>query len=228
MSGRPEQLGRQLRRLRTIAGDPRAHPAALTLSRATHLAIDIAKEQTDLETAEAFAELVTRGVLDAALAQRLAAWATSDGAEVYKALEDDAAFGSVAMPIARDLDRFLRSVEIGASAPELPFEALTKHARDPYPPGSSKPSSRIAFTIYGRSFELAERGGQATVSVDDQPVELVARVAEAELVVPWIPILAAPMQKPEVHHEPSGIRVAWEGLILTFDLTLARARVEVG
>ena len=72
MSGRLEQLGRQLRRLRTIAADPHVHPAGLTLSRATHLVIDLALEHAaDEEPREALVLLVATESVDRSLADRL-------------------------------------------------------------------------------------------------------------------------------------------------------------
>lgn len=213
--------------MRAIAGDPHVHPAALTLSRATHLARDIALEQSDKETVvDAFTHLATAGIVESMLAARLATWIESEGASVYPELEARPdAFGELAMPIARDLDRFLRSIEHGAPAPEVPLDPISKAGG----PAGPKPSSRSAVTILGRLFELAERNGQATVTLDEHPLPVGMRGTERQL--SSFPLLAAPKSKPSVQHEPSGTTlVRWEAerftLELTADLRTVYVRVE--
>lgn len=233
MSGRLEQLGRQLRRLRTIAADPHAHPAALTLSRATKLAIDLALEHADRETPrEAIDQLVVAGMIDMGLADRLNRWIETDSAGVYEQLDaqptNHRLINDRAMPVARDLDRFLRCIEHQTALhdADASFDPI---AKDPTLE-KSRPSSKSSVTVSGRILELAERAGQATVTLDDRilPIRL-----PGDRLIETFPILAAPRSKPEVHYEPSGTtRIQWVperfSLELAPDLASVRVVVEVG
>ena len=123
MSGRTEQLGKQLRRLRTSAAVEDDRACETALRRATHLARDLVHEHAEAADADdhaaALAELEAKGVLDPALAERMAACIeraegeAGDDAPTIDGLLDDGAI----------LDRFLRSIEHGALMPELPFAA---------------------------------------------------------------------------------------------------------
>lgn len=203
MTGRFTQLGRQLRKLRHIAGATPAESAVTTVRRATQLACDLAREQASLEEAPAaFRALGERGLLEPALAERLAGYA-----------EDVPAASESPRPLAigGDLDRFLRSLEHGVLAPELPFEALGASER-------ARPDSTAAVVISGRVLELEVRGGAATIAIDDREVPAAAfRLAQA------------PLSKPEVHHDPTGAtRVVWslENVIIEVAADFAQIRVE--
>lgn len=187
MSGRTEQLGRQLRRLRSNAADNDAKGCALALRRATHLARDLALEHAEAEEPPAaLAELVTKNMIDAALAERIGGCIERSDDEDQETTIDSA------LDDGRDLDRFLRSIEHGALMPELPFLALT-------PTEMPHASSRAAVTISGRHVVLAERGHEGLVFVDDRPVGKPFQ------------LLAAPKSKPVVIHDPGGVtRIVWE------------------
>jgi len=203
MTGRFTQLGRQLRKLRHLAGATPAESAVTTVRRATQLACDLAREEAAIEEAPAaFRALAERALLDDALAERLAGYAA-----------DVAATSESPRPLAigGDLDLFLRSLEHGAPAPELPFEALVAGER-------SRPDSTAAVVISGRVLELEVRGGAATIAIDERAVESAPfRIAQA------------PLSKPEVHYEPTGVtRVVWshENVIIEVAANFAQVRVE--
>ena len=119
MSGRYEQLGRQLRKVRTSLAKHDMRATSVALRRATHLASDLVLEQVDVDdVASGLAELVTRNIVDAALADRLVRSFASDEGLAH---EPDA---TEVTARGRDLDRLLRSLEHGAVMPELPFVAL--------------------------------------------------------------------------------------------------------
>jgi hypothetical protein len=144
VSGRLEQLARQIRKLRTSAADP-----ARTLQRAVHLAVDLAQEHADGD----FAKLAAAGILDAEVGQRLAALADHQ----LSARE----FSPEALV---DLDVFLRSIEIGAPAPALALPPLGEPAK--LPPGTRRASVNVS----GRVISLVGRDGRAFVLVDDRPI----------------------------------------------------------
>lgn len=151
MSGRTEQLGRQLRRLRTNAADQDTKGCALAVRRASHLARDLADESDGLEA------LVTKGVIDAVIAEKVAgcierADDESQDSDIAALLDD-----------GRDLDQFLRSVEHGAPMRELPFTPLT-------PATMPAASTRASLTVSGRHITVGERGGEGLVFIDDRPV----------------------------------------------------------
>jgi hypothetical protein len=133
VSGRYEQLGRQLRKVRASLAKHDNHAVSVALRRATHLASDLVLEQVETDDVSAgLAELVTRHIVDAALAERLVHRFAADAVPV----PDPEAAGE----LGRDLDRFLRSLEHGAIMPELAFVALA--ASEP-PPAESPPRSRF-------------------------------------------------------------------------------------
>jgi len=224
MTGRLTQLGRQLRKLRHIVGGlPSAEPMT-TLRRATQLARDLACEAAEVDDAQAgFQELVARGILDPALAERLAAWVASHGADVSKTTPPRVdGFGELAMPIGRDLDRLLRSLELGAPAPEIPFDALVTRERVA---GHAKPDSTAAVTISGRIVELEVRGGHAVIAVDEQPITMTQDAGER---VPSFALAAAPMSRAEIHREPTGVtRVVWKYEHVAIELAPDFTRVRV-
>jgi hypothetical protein len=160
---------------------------SVALRRATHLASDLVLEQVEGDdVAAGLAELVTRQIVDAALAERLARRFTADE-EHEPAVTEIAALG-------RDLDRLLRSLEHGAVMPELPFVALVA-AEVP------AAESRAALTISGRHVVIAGRGGEGLVFIDDRPVG-------RPFVMP-----SPPAGKAEVHRDPTGrTRIIWESL----------------
>ena len=222
MSGRFTQLGRQLRKLRTIIGGAPSADPVTTLRRATQLACDLAREHAGVEDAQAgFRELAVRGLLDPALAERISAWVTAHGTDVTQATTlRDGELGGRAMQIGRDLDRFLRSLEIGASAIEIPFDALV--AREDSGP---KPDSTAAVTISGRLVELEVRDGRATVSVDEQLIAMAH--ASGDPLISFV-LAAAPTSKPDVHRELTGVtRVTWSRENVTLELAPDFARVQV-
>ncbi len=195
MSGRYEQLGRQLRKVRTSLAkhDPRA--TSVALRRATHLAADLVLEQVEGDdAAAALGELVSRNVLDAALGDRVSALlAARDARDAELTDVDVTARG-------RDLDRLLRSLEHGASMPELSFAALDAVE---VPPAES----RASLTISGRHVVLAARGGEGMVFVDDRAIG-----------APF-PMRATPTSKAEVTRDPSGTTsITWEAEGLALDL----------
>ena len=204
MSGRYEQLGRQLRKVRSALAkrDPKA--ISVALRRATHLASDLALEQVETEdVAVAIRELATRGVIEPALAERVAARlaAAGDREELPEEL--------VVVERARDLDRLLRSLEHGAPMPELPFTPLDA-------PEAPTAESRAAVTISGRHVVLGGRGGEGLIFVDERPVGRPFRM------------VAAPTSKADVRREASGrTRIAWdaEGLVVELGADLASATV---
>ncbi len=217
MTGRFTQLGRQLRKLRHIIGtSPSAEPVT-TLRRATQLACDLACEHAAVDDARAaFHDLAAREILDPALAERLAGYA----ADVSRppAPRDDHV-GGRAMAIGHDLDRLLRSLELGAPAPEIPFEAIV--ARET-PEGGARPDSTAAVVISGRIVELAVRGGLAVIAVDEKPIQMT--LASGKIVTSFA-LAAAPTSRAEVHRERTGeTRVAWspENVVIELGPDLAR------
>jgi hypothetical protein len=237
MSGRLTQLGRQLRKLRHIIGEAGRGQAApgpagvdgeaqtapvTTLRRATQLACDLACEHADVDDAQAaFHDLTGRGIIEPALAERLAAWAASHTDVSSAASQREDQLGTErAMTIGRDLDRFLRSLELGAPAPEAPFEPLV--ARDRV----SRADSTAAVPISGRIVEIEVRHGLAVIEVDEQPI---AMTLEASEPVRSFALAAAPTSRAEVHREPTGVtRVVWgpEKLALELAADFTRVRVE--
>lgn len=214
VTGRTTQLGRQLRKLRHIAGGQGSGDPATTLRRATQLARDLACEYADVEDATAgFQALSDRGVLEPALAARLATWVASPGTAA-----------ELAMPIGGDLDRFLRSLELGAPAPEIPFDAIVAREAPAVP--ERRPDSTAAVTISGRVVEIEERGGRAVISVDERPLPMT--LDSGELVTSFA-IPAAPQSRAEVHREPTGVtRVVWspENMAIEIAPDFASARIE--
>ena len=207
MSGRLTQLGRQLRKLRNIVGgDPAAEPIT-TLRRATQLACELAREHTGLDEDEpALRALVQREVVDPALADRLVAWTLRDGAPAGETMQ-----------IGADLDRLLRSLESGASAPALPFEPIVP--RDTGPAADST----AAVTVSGRLFELEVRSGHATVSIDKQ---LIAMATDAGEPMISFALSAAPTSRPETQHARTGeIRIVWPVEKLALEIAPDFARV---
>ena len=195
MSGRYEQLGRQLRKVRTSLAKHDRKATSVALRRATHLASDLVLEQVETDdVAAALAELQTQHIVDPELAARLVPRLTADEDRVH---EPDAAEVIVA---GRDLDRLLRSLEHGAPMPELPFAALE-------PVEAPVAESRGALTISGRHVVIAGRGGEGLVFVDDRPVGR-----------PFA-MLSAPTSKAEIHRDPSGTtRITWESEGLAVEL----------
>jgi len=202
VSGRYEQLGRQLRKVRTSLAKHATRATSVALRRATHLASDLVLEQVEVDdVAAGLAELVTRHVVDAALAERLARSFTDDDRQQ----EADAA---EAAELGRHLDRLLRSLEHGAMMPELPFVALV-------PIEVPAAESRAALTISGRHIVIAGRGGEGLVFVDDRPIGR-----------PFA-MRTPPTSKADVHRHPSGAtRITWEseGLALELGADFASAR----
>lgn len=145
MSGRLEQLARQIRRLRTSASDP-----ARTLQRALHLAADLATEYADGD----FAALAAKGTIDSALADRLAALSAKE-----RVAETDVTADAVV-----DLDVFLRSVELGHPAAPLALSPLESAPK--LPPGTHRASVNVS----GRVISVVGRDGRAFVLVDDKPI----------------------------------------------------------
>jgi len=194
VSGRYEQLGRQLRKVRISLAKHDSRATSVALRRATHLAIDLVLEEVDADdVAAGLAELVTRHILDAALAERLGNKLTADDREH----EPDA---TEVTELGRDLDRLLRSLEHEAMMPELPFVALV---------ATEVPAaeSRAALTISGRHIVIAGRGREGLVFVDDRPVGR-----------PFA-MHSAPTSKAEVRRDPSGsTRIIWEAEGLAVEL----------
>ncbi len=204
MSGRYEQLGRQLRKVRTSLAKHDDKATAVALRRATHLASDLVLEHVEVdEVAGGLAELVTRQIVDAALAERLG---QRFAAEDDREHEPDAA---EVTERGRDLDRLLRSLEHGALMPELPFVALNATE-------APAAESRASLTISGRHVVIAGRGGEGLVFVDERPVGR-----------PFT-MRAAPTSKAEIHRDPGGrTRITWEseGLAVELGPDLATATV---
>lgn len=173
------------------------------MRRATHLARDLIHEhapdaEPDAHEA-ALDEIAKAGVVDAALAVRLAACidrvdnkeAGAEEPTLDELLEDGAI-----------LDRFLRSIEHRALAPELPFVALASVGGI-----AESATSKSAVMVSGRQVLLAERGREGMVFVDDKPAGK-----------PF-PLLGAPRSKPQVRHEASGVtRIVWESENVAIEL----------
>ena len=195
MSGRYEQLGRQLRKVRTSLAKHDSKATAIALRRATHLASDLVFELAESEdVASGLAELVRRGIVDAELAERLARRLSGEADREYEpdAPEVTAAGG--------DIDRLLRSLEHGAAMPALPFVAIE-------PTEAPAMESRAAITISGRHVVIGGRGGEGMVFVDDRPVGR-----------PFA-MRTAPTTKAEIHRDPSGrTRIYWEAEGLSVEL----------
>lgn len=199
MSGRTEQLGKQLRRLRSAAAIEDFKACAQAFRRATHLARDLIHEHAESEDhGPALAQLESRKVIDAALAERIAGCierAEAETDESEPTIEELLADGA-------DLDRFLRSVEHGALAPELSFEPF-----DNVSGMTESATTKSAVMVSGRQVVLAERGHEGMVFVDDKPVGK-----------PF-PLMAAPRSKPELHHDDDGVtRIVWEAENLVVEL----------
>ncbi|MEO8549441.1 MAG: hypothetical protein ABI678_05695 [Kofleriaceae bacterium] len=223
MSGRLTQLGRQLRKLRTIIGGAPSADPVTTLRRATRLACDLACEHAGVEEPDTgFRELARRGLLDPALAERIIGWVAALGIDVTEATAlREGELGGRAMQIGRDLDRFLRSLEIGASAAEIPFAALV-----PRESSGPKPDSTAGVTVSGRLVELEVRDGRATVSIDDQLIAM-ARASGDPLIS--FELTTAPTSRPEVHRELAGVtRVVWSPENITLELAPDFSRVQIG
>jgi hypothetical protein len=205
VSGRYEQLGRQLRKVRTSLAKHDTKATSVALRRATHLASDLVLEQVETDdVAGGLAALVTRNLVDAALAERLVRRFTADEDLQH---EPDA---EEVTELGRDLDRLLRSLEHGAAMPELPFLAL--HAAE-----VPAAESRASLTISGRHVVLAGRGGEGLVFVDDRPVGR-----------PFV-MASMPKSKAEVHRDPSGrTRITWEIEGLAIELGPDFATADVG
>jgi len=151
VSGRYEQLGRQLRKVRTSLAKHDSKATSVALRRATHLASDLGLEHDGLD------ELVTRHILDAELAERLTRRFSSDD---DRDQEPDATAVTVA---GGDLDRLLRSLEHGVAMPALPFAAIEATT-------APDADSRVALTISGRHVVIGGRGGEGLVFIDDRAV----------------------------------------------------------
>jgi hypothetical protein len=145
VSGRLEQLARQIRKLRT----PDSSEPARTLQRALHLASDLAAEHAE---GGDFAALAAQGIIDGGVAERLTAIA---GKRLTEREVTDAAIV--------DLDVFLRSLEHGAPAPPLVLPPLAGTPK--LPPGVQK----TALNISGRVITLVGKEGRAFVLLDDKP-----------------------------------------------------------
>jgi hypothetical protein len=204
VSGRYEQLGRQLRKVRTALANHDAKAMSVASRRATHLASDLVFEQVDTEdVSAALADLVSRQIVDAALAERLGSKFTAEDNLEHEPSEDEVG------ALGRDLDRLLRSLEHGAVMPELPFtplDAIEVPAAE----------SRASLTVSGRHVVVAGRGGEGLVFLDDRPIGR-----------PF-PMLSAPQSKAEVHRDPSGrTRISWqaEGLAIQLGPDFATAEV---
>ncbi|HEY6036655.1 MAG TPA: hypothetical protein VIV58_20400 [Kofleriaceae bacterium] len=195
MSGRYEQLGRQLRKVRTSLAKQDAKATGVALRRATHLASDLVLELVESEdVAGGLAELVTRRIVDAELAERLTHRFSSDDDREH---EPDAPEATAA---GGDLDRLLRSLEHGAAMPALPFLPIAATE-------APEMESRAAVTISGRHVVIGGRGGEGMVFVDDRPVGR-----------PFA-MRTAPTTKAEIHRDPSGhTRISWEPEGLSIEL----------
>lgn len=159
---------------------------SVALRRAAHLARDL--------VGDGLSELVTRGIVDSALAERLGRWFTVEDDREHEASEAEAA------DAGRDLDRLLRSLEHEAAMPELPFAPIV---------ATELPAaeSRVALTISGRHVVIAGRGGEGLVFVDDRPVGR-----------PFA-MLTAPTGKADVHRDPTGTtRITWDSDALVVEL----------
>lgn len=147
VSGRLEQLARQIRRLRTTASDP-----GRTLQRALHLARDIASDSAETEDGQ-FTALAGKNVITTELAQRLT--------ELNDQRLEDRHVTDAAIV---DLDVFLRSIELGA--PAQPIEVPPLGTSPKLPPGTQRASVNVS----GRVVSVVGRDGRAFVLVDDRPV----------------------------------------------------------
>jgi hypothetical protein len=177
----------------------------VALRRATHLASDLVLEQVESDdVAGGLAELVTRHIVDASLAERLVSRFTRE-----QDLDPEPGAAEVT-ELGRDLDRLLRSLEHGVVTPELPFVAL--HATE-----VPAAESRAALTISGRHVVIAGRGGEGLVFVDDRPIGR-----------PFA-MRSAPTGKAELHRDRSGgTRISWESEGLTVELGPDFATAAVG
>lgn len=195
MSGRYEQLGRQLRKVRTSLAKHDTKATAVALRRATHLASDLVLEHVESDdVAGGLTELVTRNIVDAALAERLVHRFTGDEDRNHEPDPDEVT------ERGRDLDRLLRSLEHGAVMPELPFAPL--HATE-----APAAESRAALTISGRHVVIAGRGGEGLVFVDERPVGR-----------PFA-MRASPTGKAEIQRDAAGrTRIIWESDGLSVEL----------
>jgi hypothetical protein len=197
VSGRTEQLARQIRKLRTSAAEP-----ARTLQRAVHLALDLAAEALESEDGTGdFPALAGRGVIDADVAQRLAALAA-----IEKLSARD--YSPAALI---DLDVFLRSVEAGAPARAVDLPPLSgEHPK--FPPGTQKTSTNVS----GRVLTLVGRDGRAFILCDEKPIGQ-----------PF-DLPSVPMSAPEIERGKDGsVALLWEGFIrLTIGADFASVRVE--
>ncbi len=212
MTGRLTQLGRQLRKLRHIVGgSPEAVPKT-TPRRATQLARDLACEHTEIKDPEAaFRELAGRGILEPALAARLAGYAAASA-------QREDTIGGDAITAGGDLDRFLRSLEAGAPAPVLPFEGIVPRER-------AKPDSTAAVVISGRVLDLDVRRGRAAIAIDDRPITMTLASGD---VASSFALAEAPSSRAEVHRDPTGkTRVAWTQEHLVLEIAPDFARVQV-
>jgi hypothetical protein len=203
VSGRYEQLGRQLRKARAALAKNDQQAISVALRRAKHLAIDLVLERVESDDVSAgLVELATKTVVTPALVDRLSREFTS---EHDPARELD---GPGIVALGRDLDCLLRSLEHDAAMPELPFVAL---AAVDVPPAES----RVALTISGRHIVVAGRGGEGLVFVDDRPTGR-----------PFtLPVM--PTSKAEIHRDRSGrTRISWGTERLVVELGPDFATVE--
>ncbi|HSN27208.1 MAG TPA: hypothetical protein VLT45_13020, partial [Kofleriaceae bacterium] len=180
MSGRYEQLGRQLRKVRTSLAKHDSKATAVALRRATHLASDLVLEHVEGDdVAAGLRDLAARQVIDDSLAERLGRRFADEEDREHEPADAEAA------ELGRDLDRLLRSLEHGAAMPELPFGALV---------ATEVPAaeSRAALTVSGRHVVIAGRGGEGLVFIDDRPVG-------RPFAMP-----SPPTGKAEIHRDPTG------------------------
>lgn len=200
MSGRHEQLARQIRKLRTNAGEP-----ARTLQRAVHLALDLANEDDESD----FAALGAKGVLDKDLAARLEALVSAERLNAR----------DLTPQVLIDLDVFLRSIEIGRPAPPLQLPSLD--APPKLPPGAQRSSVNVS----GRVISVIGRDGRAMVVVDDRPVGMMVEGGR----VPHFGLQSVPMSTHQIDREDDGMaRIEWPGLLrLKVELDFETVHVEV-
>jgi hypothetical protein len=200
VSGRHEQLARQIRRLRTSASEP-----GRTLQRAVHLALDLANEDDESD----FAALAAKGVLDGDLAARLGALCSAERLSAR----------DVTPQVLIDLDVFLRSVEIGRPAPPLQLAPLD--APPKLPPGAQRSSVNVS----GRVISVIGRDGRAMVVVDDRPVGMMVHGDR----VPHFGLQSVPMSTHQVDRDDDGMaRIEWPGLLrLRVELDFETVHVEI-
>lgn len=200
VSGRNEQLARQIRRLRTNASEP-----ARTLQRAVHLALDLANEDSEGD----FATLAGKGVLDADLAARLGALSSAERLSAR----------DVTPQVLIDLDVFLRSIEIGRPAPPLQLAPLD--APPKLPPGAQRSSVNVS----GRVVSVIGRDGRAMVVIDDRPVGMMVHGDR----VPHFGLAGVPMSSHQVDREADGMaRIEWPGILrLRIELDFETVHVDV-